>query len=255
MSSQRSEKITCPGCGKEHDFEMWNSLNTMLDPDMKEKLLSKEMFQFVCPDCGYTANVDYGFLYHQMEDRIMIYYIQDEDEIEKTIKMITGEAYDSFELSEALQKAKREYLYRIVLSQNDLLEKIHIFDNRRDDRMIEIMKVLMTGRIMSDHPEAEPFRLFYDSDDENEFFVLVGESDVIGTVELPEELYDAIKDEYEDKFVPLRGSDEYVIDFDWAVNLLGIDQAIYESEKEIEDGAEALDAHEVFSELDEKHFS
>ena len=95
----------------------------------------------------------------------------------------------------------------------------------------------------------------YDSDDENEFFVLVGESDVIGTVELPEELYDAIKDEYEDKFVPLRGSDEYVIDFDWAVNLLGIDQAIYESEKEIEDGAEALDAHEVFSELDEKHFS
>ena len=173
----------------------------------------------------------------------------------KTIKMITGEAYDLFELSEALQKAKREYLYRIVLSQNDLLEKIHIFDNRRDDRMIEIMKVLMTGRIMSDHPEAEPFRLFYDSDDENEFFVLVGESDVIGTVELPEELYDAIKDEYEDKFVPLRGNDEYVIDFDWAVNLLGIDQAIYESEKEIEDGAEALDAHEVFSELDEKHFS
>ena len=77
MSSQRSEKITCPGCGKEHDFEMWNSLNTMLDPDMKEKLLSKEMFQFICPNCGYTANVDYGFLYHQMEDRIMIYYIQD----------------------------------------------------------------------------------------------------------------------------------------------------------------------------------
>lgn len=47
MSSQKSEKITCPGCGKEHDFEMWNSLNTMLDPDMKEKLLSKEMFQFI----------------------------------------------------------------------------------------------------------------------------------------------------------------------------------------------------------------
>lgn len=230
MSLQRSEKITCPGCGEEHDFEMWNSLNTMLDPDMKEKLLSKEMFQFICPNCGYTANVDYGFLYHQMEDRIMIYYIQDEDEIEKTIKMITGVAYDSFEMSEVLQKAKREYLYRIVLSQNDLLEKIHIFDNRRDDRMIEIMKVLMTGRIMSDHSEAEPFRLFYDSDDENEFFVLVGESDVIGTVELPEELYDAIKDEYEDKFVPLRGSDEYVIDFDWAANLLGIYQVIYESD-------------------------
>lgn len=38
---------------------------------MKKNLLSKEMFRFVCLDCGYTVNVDYGFLYHKMEDRIM----------------------------------------------------------------------------------------------------------------------------------------------------------------------------------------
>ena len=33
-----------------------------------------------------------------------------------------------------------------------------------------------------------------------------------------------------------------------------IDQAIYESEKEIENGAEAVDADIVFAELEKKHF-
>lgn len=33
-----------------------------------------------------------------------------------------------------------------------------------------------------------------------------------------------------------------------------IDQAIYESEKEIENGAEAIDAELVFAELERKHF-
>ncbi len=33
-----------------------------------------------------------------------------------------------------------------------------------------------------------------------------------------------------------------------------IDQAIYESEKEIEDGAEAVDAETVFEELEKKYF-
>lgn len=34
---------------------------------------------------------------------------------------------------------------------------------------------------------------------------------------------------------------------------ISIDQAIYESEKEIENGAEAIDAEKVFTELERKH--
>ena len=45
-----------------------------------------------------------------------------------------------------------------------------------------------------------------------------------------------------------------MINFDWAVNLLGIDQAIYESEQELSNGAEAVDAEAVFAELEKKHF-
>ncbi len=42
--------------------------------------------------------------------------------------------------------------------------------------------------------------------------------------------------------------------FDQFASINRIDQAIYESEKEIENGAEAIDAETVFEELEKKHF-
>ena len=68
------EKITCPKCGKESDFMIWGSINTVLDSEMYEKVRTGETFDFHCPDFGYVAEVDYGCLYHQMNDEMMIYY-------------------------------------------------------------------------------------------------------------------------------------------------------------------------------------
>ena len=39
MSRYHIEKVTCPSCHHEGDFELWDSINTALDPEMKEKVL------------------------------------------------------------------------------------------------------------------------------------------------------------------------------------------------------------------------
>lgn len=39
MSRHHMEKVTCPSCHHEGDFELWDSINTALDPEMKEKVL------------------------------------------------------------------------------------------------------------------------------------------------------------------------------------------------------------------------
>ena len=44
MSKHHMEKITCPSCHHEGDFEVWDGINTVLDPKMKEKVLK--------PDCN-----------------------------------------------------------------------------------------------------------------------------------------------------------------------------------------------------------
>lgn len=90
MSRHSVEKINCPKCGKESDFMVWSSINTVLDPEMYEKVRNGEAFAFHCPDCGHAAGVDYACLYHQMNDKMMIYYVPNPDAIEETYNMFRG---------------------------------------------------------------------------------------------------------------------------------------------------------------------
>jgi len=62
MSKEHTEIITCPECGKKSDFTVWDSLNTMIDPEEKEKIINGELFRFTCPECGFTTMVDYAIL-------------------------------------------------------------------------------------------------------------------------------------------------------------------------------------------------
>ena len=110
------EKITCPSCHHDGDFEVWDSINTVLDPEMKEKVLNQSIFLYTCPNCGETFRLNYPILYHQMEDLVMIYLVS-ESEVEKT--------YEIFYEKNALADFHTEkYLYRIVTSANQLVEKI-----------------------------------------------------------------------------------------------------------------------------------
>ena len=90
MSKHHIEKVTCPSCHHEGDFEVWDSINTVLDPEMKEKVLNQSIFLYTCPNCGETFRLNYPTLYHQMEDLVMIYLVP-ESEVEKTYEMFYGE--------------------------------------------------------------------------------------------------------------------------------------------------------------------
>ena len=64
------------------NFEIWDSINTVLNPEMKEKVLNQSIFSYTCPNCGETFQLAYSTLYHQMENLIMIYLVS-ESELKK----------------------------------------------------------------------------------------------------------------------------------------------------------------------------
>ena len=45
MSRHHIEKVTCPSCHHEGDFELWDSINTALDPEMRRYLIN--LFSFI----------------------------------------------------------------------------------------------------------------------------------------------------------------------------------------------------------------
>ena len=147
MSRHHMEKVTCPSCHHEGDFELWDSINTTLDPEMKEKVLNQSIFLYTCPSCGKTFRLDYATLYHQMEDLIMIYLVS-ESEIEKTYEMFYGE-------NALFDFRTKKYLARIVTSPNQLVEKIQIFDAGKDDRIMELVKLLVADSLHENNPNKE----------------------------------------------------------------------------------------------------
>ena len=61
MSRHHIEKVTCPSCHHEGDFEVWDSINTALNPEMKEKVLNQSIFLYTCPNCGETFRLNYSY--------------------------------------------------------------------------------------------------------------------------------------------------------------------------------------------------
>lgn len=172
MSKHHIEKVTCPSCHHEGDFEVWDSINTVLDPEMKEKVLNQSIFLYTCPSCGETFRLNYSTLYHQMEDLVMIYLVP-ESEVEKTYEMFYGE--------NALADYRTEkYLYRIVTSANQLVEKIQIFDAGKDDRVMELVKLLATDSILKNDPDIEFDELrFAVDDDGTNILVIINKGEIL----------------------------------------------------------------------------
>jgi hypothetical protein len=139
MSMPKQVSVTCKQCAKEHSFTAWESLNVTLDRDAKGQLLKGDLTRFKCPDCGWSGNVFYPMLYHDMERQLMIW-------------LWTGSG-DPDIASIPVMGLMNDYQFRIVSTCNHLIEKILIFDTGLDDRMVEFFKFLLQVQAsQSDHP-------------------------------------------------------------------------------------------------------
>lgn len=215
MSRHSVEKITCPKCGKESDFMIWSSINTVLDPEMHGKVRTGEAFAFRCSHCGHVAGVDYGCLYHQMNDEMMIYYVPNPDAVEETYNMFRGDN----KVLEMLGEAQKNYLYRIVQSKNEFREKLYIFDAGLDDRAIEIIKVFYAQKIHEDNPDIGFDEIRFESGEDDEIgLVFLEEGKPVASCEIGREFYNIVMKEYISELPDIR-VDEIIIDWDWAMSI------------------------------------
>jgi hypothetical protein len=105
-------------------------VNVHYDPELREKLLSDELFKYKCPECGKDLRVPYDFLYHDMDHRFVILFsFYKEDNFK----------YESIDISEFVDYYK-DYTHRQVNGLMELKEKILILEKGLNDVAIERMK-------------------------------------------------------------------------------------------------------------------
>ena len=216
MSEREIQKIKCPKCGSEHDFEIWTRVNTDLDPILRDKIKSGELFRTVCPFCGQQIDVVYPCLYHEMENRIMIYYAPGEKAMKDALAAF-DEGLGAAEKERGFDSAKKGYRNRVVGSLYDLQEKIAIFEAGLDDRVVEICKVLIGSELQESQPEAVfDDLLFYQDGDGKGRLALMREGVAFASISLPGDIYKEVGSRY--KTLIDRYGDEKVIDMEWVMN-------------------------------------
>ena len=224
MSKMHKEKITCPKCGKVHEFTAWDSVNTQLDPEFKEKARNGELFRFVCPDCSAEVNVMYQCLYHQMEDDVMIYFIPNGpvDEAVRVFKRPMPEGFPQVDMN---------ITKRVVTTLNDFKEKLKILDEGLDDRVIEIMKFALRGAMSVREPDRQITNMYLDkAPDIGRYFYVIIKDGEPAALQYDQRLYDQVANDFKAIF---DADKEVIIDQNWAM------QCMEKRHDEIEKGAKS----------------
>jgi hypothetical protein len=127
---------------------MWASVDAALDPPLKARIVSGELFNFTCATCGAESAFLYSLLYHDSEQGAMIWMGAAEDPAWSADEKTAQDAKENAGV----------HIFRIVADLNHLIEKIRLLDSRIDDRLMELYKL----RIV-DHARLQPdAELFFD---------------------------------------------------------------------------------------------
>ena len=160
MTSFHFETVNCPYCLNEEEIAIWDIVHYEEDPDLKDKILLKDLQIYECQNCNHRYTLEKPFLYIDPEKKILIYYSPENAELFNNLDTRDPKTGGlKADLSEILPKDFAvdldTYRLRIVTDYNDLIEKIHIFDYQLDDRLIEIIKLATKLNPPIDYSEVQ----------------------------------------------------------------------------------------------------
>lgn len=204
---QKIFAIRCPKCG--HHFE--KTLPTAIFAHVNDdKNFSENFGILTCPSCDGEFILNYRFAYTDEIDEFMI--VNDPEFVEKKARLAFSTSLGF------LDKARKDELYkhkvRITYDYDQVREKIAIFKEGLDDRVVELMKVFLLESEDFAY-KADQVKSFTFTDDKS--FALVTELNVGVKVDFSDFLYDTVKENYKDK---LGKEISYMVDRPWALDFL-----------------------------------
>jgi hypothetical protein len=133
MVIRGTARVTCPACGKQHDGDLVQSINTQTNPKDKQRLLDGTLNVLDC-SCGKRTQLAATVLFHDPDAH---FYCQ----------VVPGGDRAMDEAAAAFMASGVRGTCRIVPSQNALIEKVKILDAGLVDWAVEMMKALLLASI------------------------------------------------------------------------------------------------------------
>lgn len=127
MSTEIMKDIICPQCGEAQKYRIYTSINGTDNPELKDLIMSEELFDWRCNRCNYFADMAYPFVYTDTQKKYMI--------------CLSPMGTSNIEPPAVFDK----YIKRSVKNLSELKEKILMFDEGIDDVAMELVKNALCG--------------------------------------------------------------------------------------------------------------
>lgn len=209
MSRKVEEKIKCSQCGKAGTMQVWSSINSTIDPEVAQKIVDGSLFTYVCPKCKAKTQVFYGCLYHDMDKQFMIQLVPGEEAAEEA-----AEAFNKLKKQKMFREIDEDgYVFRIVISQNELQEKVRIINDELDDRAVEVSKYIALMRLAAQGKVSVDSEAYYYELKEGNLAVLVFTEAGSFELTIPRSMYDQVLATLGE---PAAGNALYSVNSQWA---------------------------------------
>jgi len=131
MSKISKIKIKCSECGKKFKTDFWASVNISINPELKGKVLSGEINTKTCPKCSSSVKIEHPILYHDMDNKILLWIHwltkEDVDKIpekdKENVRKIMRLKYEN-EIDSRVRYVFEDYKKDVVFNKDDLNKKI-----------------------------------------------------------------------------------------------------------------------------------
>lgn len=220
MSEITKQTIACPKCGKMIQIDVWDSIDIPYDIEQKEKVLKNTFFKATCEDCKITFPIAYKCLYNDMEQKFLIWLAP---RLEEEEKAEVAEYNEKLKTDNRLRLAQGGYTYRIVRNDNELREKVLIFDEGLDDRYIETMKLVYVPAFKKNiAKDSKILGLYFDKKSSGEGYqwVLIFDNKKPVIADINMDIYEDMKDKLHDLVEEKTGEGFIQISAPWAMDIM-----------------------------------
>ncbi|MDU1316121.1 HAD-IA family hydrolase [Anaerococcus hydrogenalis] len=192
-------KLSCPSCGKNFTKTLPTAVFSINDKDFLENIGLIE-----CPSCKKIFKLNYRYVYTDNDKKLM--FVNDPKFSQKRNQLAFK---SSLKLLDKFNKNKAsDFLIRMCQDDQDLKEKISIFNDGKIDNIVEIMKLVLMQSPDFKFNNDDILKIYYK---DNEFIINSKE----GKFKMPfiSDLYESLYEKYI-PFIDIKNTE--VIDQNWA---------------------------------------
>lgn len=191
--------IHCPNCLYTTNIPSDTVVIPEFEPDLKKRLKEGTFYTFICPRCGTKIHYYHTCIYPDKSHHFVLLM-----KSTKERKLADHELYKG----ETLVK-------RYISDENEIAEKIKIFEDQYDDRAIELIKLKLLLHMKKQNRKIDDIQYYEDDKETQTLWFKIVENNIDCMVAVTKETY-----QKERALLPLIDiSKFYEINWQWALQV------------------------------------